>query len=540
MAAAVVLALITFAAKFCYLRALPVSTDEPQHLHVAWGWTQGMVQYRDFFDNHTPLFHLLAAPLVAWIGERADILFWMRLSMLPLYLLCLGFIYCLGRSVFCRRTAVWGTLLGATCPVFLFTSSQFRTDVLWMTVWLATLATAFAGRFTRGRAFASGLLLGTAFAVSMKTSLLSVSLLAAVGTAAFFSSSRERRSLFAGSIGLTFAGLAGVVIVPLAVVAYFGNQHALDSFVYCVITHNTLPAAQGWTAFFRHWILFPALLPLTLWVGWKAMQAGADRSIALRRAMVLLTAAFFLLFLYCFWPMVTPQDLLPVVPLAALALTPRLFALARGRGSVVKHLPAVLVAVQLAIAAKMHKPGSDQLSINQQLVADILRLTRPGEFVMDAKGETLFRQRPFYYVLENIAQRRIELGSIADTVAADMAKHQTCVAILQRMPEASLQWARRFYLPVTNRIHVAGCLLSAVPPAEPRRFEVGVAAEYIVVSERGPVQGMMDGAPCSGPVFLPAGAHTFVSGESGPLAVIWARAAQTGFRPLPMAFHPLP
>ncbi|MFP5248032.1 MAG: hypothetical protein ACLGH0_15160, partial [Thermoanaerobaculia bacterium] len=40
-------------------------SDEQQHLHVAWGWTAGLVQYRDLFDNHAPLFHILMAPLLA-------------------------------------------------------------------------------------------------------------------------------------------------------------------------------------------------------------------------------------------------------------------------------------------------------------------------------------------------------------------------------------------------------------------------------------------------------------------------------------------
>ena len=61
-----------------------VDSDEPQHMHVAWAWTQGMVQYRDVFDNHTPLFHLLTAPLVAMFGERPDIVPLMRLTMLPI------------------------------------------------------------------------------------------------------------------------------------------------------------------------------------------------------------------------------------------------------------------------------------------------------------------------------------------------------------------------------------------------------------------------------------------------------------------------
>src|SRR5882762_333097 len=46
-----------------------IGSDEPQHAHVAWAWVHGLVQYRDVFDNHTPLFHLVSAPLVALIGD---------------------------------------------------------------------------------------------------------------------------------------------------------------------------------------------------------------------------------------------------------------------------------------------------------------------------------------------------------------------------------------------------------------------------------------------------------------------------------------
>ena len=31
-----------------------VNTDEPQHLHVAWSVAQGLLPYRDVFDNHSP------------------------------------------------------------------------------------------------------------------------------------------------------------------------------------------------------------------------------------------------------------------------------------------------------------------------------------------------------------------------------------------------------------------------------------------------------------------------------------------------------
>ena len=45
-------------------------SDEPQHLHVIWGWVHGFVQYRDLFDNHMPLFQIVLAPVVA-LNRRA-------------------------------------------------------------------------------------------------------------------------------------------------------------------------------------------------------------------------------------------------------------------------------------------------------------------------------------------------------------------------------------------------------------------------------------------------------------------------------------
>ena len=58
--------------------------DEPQHLHVVWGWARGFVQYRDLADNHMPLFHILCAPIYNLIGDCGTILYWMRIAVQPL------------------------------------------------------------------------------------------------------------------------------------------------------------------------------------------------------------------------------------------------------------------------------------------------------------------------------------------------------------------------------------------------------------------------------------------------------------------------
>src|SRR4029453_6168695 len=52
---------------------------EPQHLPVVWAWTQGLLPYRDVFDNHMPLFHVLSIPAFLALGERPDAVLWMRL-----------------------------------------------------------------------------------------------------------------------------------------------------------------------------------------------------------------------------------------------------------------------------------------------------------------------------------------------------------------------------------------------------------------------------------------------------------------------------
>ena len=526
--AAVSLFLLILAIKICYVRTLSINSDEPQHLHVAWGWTQGMVQYRDFFDNHTPLFHLAMAPLVAWLGEQADIVFKMRIAMLPLVATSLGCIYWLGSRLYSKRAGIWAALLTGTCPFFLLKSSEFRADVLWMTVWLATLAFGLTGRFTRRRAFVTGVLLGITFGVSMKTSLLLVSLLAALGLVLWISPKLERKTLLADSLRDALLALAGLCVVPLAIAAFFAAKQALPNLLYCVFEHNTLPGFGIRHQSPFHIAIIVILPPLIVLVGRAILRTDDERPLAAKHSLVFLTGAIFVLLLYCFWPHVTAQDYLPVVPLFALSIAPPLLRIER----IGAMLLLLIASVQITVAVKERSPLSKKVRQSQSLVADVLRLTKPSDFVMDSKGETIFRRRPFYYVLETLTQERMKWGLIPDTIAEEMVKTRTCVTLLKRLPETSMQWVKQYYVFVTGRILVAGCFL---PPAKKesglRRFEVGIAANYVVASGDGPVNGTMDSISCEGPVFLNPGPHTFSCTDSRPLVVFWAQAAQRGFTP---------
>src|SRR5579872_2122068 len=124
--------LAAFAALSLAARALAYfryrfDSDEPQHLHVAWGWTAGLLQYRDLFDNHAPLFHMITAPILSWAGERPDILLIMRAPMLVLFGIVLATAFILGRRLYSDRVGLWAAVLLSLEPTFFLKSLEYRT-----------------------------------------------------------------------------------------------------------------------------------------------------------------------------------------------------------------------------------------------------------------------------------------------------------------------------------------------------------------------------------------------------------------------------
>src|SRR5205814_4539579 len=102
--------------------------------------SQGLVGYRDFFDNHTPLFHIVFAPLIAAIGETRHILFFGRLMMIPVAAASLVVTYFIASELYDRSVAQWAKLTVAVIPPFVLKSIEFRNDNLWVFCCLVVLA----------------------------------------------------------------------------------------------------------------------------------------------------------------------------------------------------------------------------------------------------------------------------------------------------------------------------------------------------------------------------------------------------------------
>ena len=465
-------------------------SDEPQHLHVAWGWTAGLLQYRDVFDNHAPLFHMITAPLLALAGERPTVLFYMRLPMLALWAVVLASTYVVARRLYDTRVAAWSTLLLATMPVFFLKSLEYRTDNLWNALWMLAVLALLSERF-----FLAGLLLGLAMTTSMKTMLLIATLLIAAAIT---------RTLRRGYLLL----LLGATIPPILMAWYFWHRGAWPSVVYCVVKYSEEVAAT-WdplAVWLRRAFWIPAMVIIIVFG-----RRGSFWAVA--------TAVFFVT-LVAFWILISPRDALPFLPFLVIFGV----AAVRARPALLATTAVLFLALTVYYANGFRNRTREYTTMMNQ----VLRLTRPGEYLMDLKGETVYRRRPYYYIFEAIGRRELERHMIPDNVP------ETIVAARCYVTQADGPfWSTRTQLFLRNhfmdmgRLRAAGSLIR-----DDGSFTIAVSGDYVVVRHAGQAGGTLDGARYTGARRLDAGPHRFERDNPGEVvAVLWAPAFQRGFSP---------
>ncbi len=528
--------------RIVYASHFRFDTDEPQHLHVVWGWANGHMQYRDVFDNHGPIFHLLCVPLFRILGERPDILIPMRLAMLPLFAISLWCIFQIGAALFSRQVGFWAALLTGFYPEFFLTSTEFRTDNLWTVLWLLALVVAARGSFNARRAFLVGLFLGAAFGVTVKTGLMvgSLALAAAVMTGWNWMGGRKLdwRSVSAN----VAAGLCGLAIIPGVLILGFVAEGAGQQFLYCNISHNLVPNAQNWEHLDAHILWFPIFAAFVVGVFWNVKRRELD-GLTVRRWCLVLTAGFYFTALKTFFPTLSRQDDLPVIPLAFLVFVAAIFLLSNRLVSRPKlhsiltgwFFPLVVVAEVLLLALTTPFWKNNTLRDNA-MVADVLRATGPGDFVMDATGETIFRMRPYYYALEAFTKVRIERGLVKDDIIERLIATRTPVVRPDALTNISHNFVRNNYLTAGNGLWMLGkqLIASGARVQDPVVFEIIIPARYVVLNTRSrKISGSLDGTPVNEVRWLDAGKHTFVRTDDGNarLSLFWAEGFEKGFSP---------
>ena len=510
-----------------------VNSDEPQHLHVVWAWTQGLLPYRDVFDNHAPLFQMLSAPLMRLLGERADIVAWMRLEELPFWALALWCTWRIGRALFSTRAGLLAVAMTALAPYFATLATEFRPDIAWTAMWLVAIVIAVEGDATPRRAFLAGLAVGCAIAMSMKTLLLIGCSGFALLLVAILQAREGKPFPLRFSAAILVAGAIGSLLLPLCVALFFAAHGAWHDMLNDVFFYNDVPGMQHrprWLA----WIL-PAMLPLLVAFAIRLMRGSLQPGVGTRRAIVLLSALTYAIVVVGYWSLPTQQDYLPFIPLLMVFIAGAIVAMSQRRGSGWTALPWLLLGAELVIALVGKTPWIDKQSPYTRTLATVMALTSPADTVMDCKGAAIFRTRPTRYVLEGVTRRRMLLGWDKDDIPEHLG--QTRVALLcGEIPPRTRTFLGDNYLPISALIPVAiaGKQLLDVPAATPVAFDVGVAAPYAVVTDsaRGDFQGSIDGLPYAGPRPLAPGPHTLVSTRAEhTVELIWSQALARGFSP---------
>jgi hypothetical protein len=479
-----------------------VDSDEPQHLHVAWAWTQGLVQYRDVFDNHAPLLHLLSAPLVALIGERPDAVLVMRMTMVPLFLVTMAAAFFIARRLYSLRIACWTVAVVGFYPPFFLKSLEYRPDNLWSALVMVSMA-LLVSRHRVAAAF----VLGCAVCASIKT-------LPLVFAVVLLSGMRRQSRL---------KSVAAFLIAPLSLAAFFAARGAWRAMLYCVFEFNFLATRPGRLAPLAAFLWALAVLLTTVLLA--RLRRGADE-VRWERLRVAYIVTVFALTTQAFWPILSQRDYLAVMPLLAM------FLAGAGIDRPLRQFSTPLLAgLVLVFGASLFRYTSgfrDHTAGHLVAMRQVLELTRRGEWVMDRKGETVFRRRPFYYALETVSRSAIARRRIADTIPEDIVARLCHVA----GPEDSYYPPRARAFLRTHFLDVGELRASGQWVRNDGTFAIAVPGRYVIANARGLAGGMLDGTPLTGPVTLRAGRHRFARRAAGErLACFWANAYERGFSP---------
>ncbi len=480
------------------LTSTKVNSDEPQHLHVVWAWAQhALVPYRDVFDNHVPLFHMLLAPWLRWLGETPDVLLWARLLMLPLAVAAVACSAWLGLRVWDRAVARGAVLVLAAISSYALVAGEFRTDALWGAAWIAGVAVLATGGLGARRMVVAGVLFGVALMTSLKTLPL---LLALLGAAAllWWQWPRAQRPSGVRIARASLAWLIGAAVPVLLVLWQAAARGAVTAMLDDAWWFN-LDAGTQQNGQLARQLLLPLIALLTvLSLRGRVAQAAPEQRVAeARRVFVQSLAWFSTAIMLGAWPIVTRQDLLPLLPMLAPALVAwwrqRLHRSGSGRVATLA-VPAGL-ALALTWTVATHLPWHSRTAEFSDWLGTVLAITRPGEPVLDAKGAAIYRPRPFHPVLETLTLARLRAGTLHDGEVDALRDSQTHVVSIERFSPAALAFVAANYVLLRRDLWVAGREGEAAPGSGDSRFALAIGGDYLVLDRDGHrVRGaMLDG-----------------------------------------------
>jgi hypothetical protein len=177
------------------------------------------------------------------------------------------------------------------------------------------------------------------------------------------------------------------------------------------------------------------------------LEMAADNRAPSRLMFVFMAGAFYYSTFLFFWPLSEPQTRLPFYPVMAIIVAPCLLlfadALLKRTHVFLFIFPSLIVAAEIALIARGGSPFTNSTTDKIGLIANVLKLTDESDYVMDSKGETIYRWRPIYHVLDRITRRRMHRHLIRDDITERLIETQTALI-------ATTPGCRRVTLPLSQ------------------------------------------------------------------------------------------
>lgn len=520
MAASGVL-LILLALRGWIATSLALDADESQHLHAAWLVGQGQVPYRDFWENHTPLFYYLVAPLTRWLADQPSVYIAARLAMVGLAGAALILVYQLTRRLGSGVAALAVLLLAVQWRFAEFTT-QVRPDVPALVTWVATLVAVVRwredGPGTRWL-WIAGFALGVYAALTPKAAFSGLAVALLVTLLAW--AEKWRLRLAASQLGRLAVGATVPVLGVLGWLWATGGPPALQAFARDVVLGNLSfpdmtkrpPAADEGLLIYGL-----ALVGLVLTLrrdGWRAFRSPIHGPLLVTGAVVST------LLLLPTTPAVYPYSWMPVLVVASVYASLGLVAITQGVRASRRSLAAagtafVLVVVFLApVVVTVWNVERRPLQSQLRRMRLELAYACPGEPVLDGTALAVFRPSAYRYqvlvrgvrawLADNVVLRGELLAEIRQAAAPVVDPDRR----LRALGEPLEGFLAAQYVPGPEGLMVAGA--SIRPPssreAGSRSIDLLRSGRYRLAFPDGAVLTIDGSLVRPGPIWLTGGSH---------------------------------
>jgi len=401
--------------------------DEPQHLHLAWLTAGGAVVYRDFWDNHGPLYTLLNGAAIALLRPEPGpgLVVGFRVAAFATLLAMLAATMALARALGLGRG---GALLAGALASALFLvqdhATELRPDPLQTLFWLAGLLLFARGTGRRATATlaAAGALFGLAVLTNAKAALGP----AAVGVHLLLSPwlLGARRGDVARELAALAAGAATVVAIAGAWFLANGAlddlwQHAVAANFAVLGADDAEPRGWRWARFFLSDQLPFVLAVAAGAIAWLAQARDTTEPRARAAAVLLLVTAtlttagmainlfpwFYLLFL----------PLLAIVAARGVVAVAARVAADGGRGVALLALALALGAASLLRESSIRTPFTDHPDwrVQQRVLRDVVATvprTEPVAALWDGCPAYVFQANVQYWWIADGLMGRVAVA----------------------------------------------------------------------------------------------------------------------------------